>query len=51
MLLTIKQTNEMLLKNHDLRPTSTSIVSEKYVDSSMSSGQFRGSEKRRGCGF
>ena len=51
MLLTIEQTNELLLKNHDLRPIFFIVVPKAHVGSNKSFGHFRDCEQRQGCSF
>ena len=51
MLLTDKLTNELLLKNHDLRPTDNTIVLETLVGSNKSSSHFKGCGQMQECDF
>ena len=51
VLLTAEKTNELLLKNHDLRPTGSAAVPEAHANANKSSGQFRGHGRRQGRGF
>ena len=50
MLFTAEQTNELLLKNHDLKLVGTFIVLEAYVDLNRCSEQFKGRGKKS-CHF
>ena len=51
MLLTTKQTNELLLKNHDSRLIGTSAIFEAHVSSNKSSNYFKGREQRQDHNF
>ena len=42
MLLTAEQTNELLLKNHDLRPASSKALPEAHANSEKIIGHFKG---------
>ena len=46
MLMTAKQTNELLLKNNDLKPASTSTFPEENASLSKTLGRSRGHEVR-----
>ena len=46
MLLTVEQTNELLLKNHDLRPTGSTTMRESHVSSNKTFGHFGGRGRR-----
>ena len=45
VLLTAEKTNELLLKNHDLKPNGSAAMPEAHANANKNSGQFRG----RGC--
>ena len=47
MLLTVEQTNELLLKNHDLRPTGSKALPEAHVNSVKIIGHFKGYKGRQ----
>ena len=51
VLLTAEKTNELLLKNHDLRPTGSAAVPEAHANANKNSGQFRGHGRRQRKGF
>ena len=51
VLLTAKKTNELLLKNHDLRPTRSAVVLEAHANANKNSGQFRDLGRKQGRGF
>ena len=51
MLMTIEQTNELLLKNHDLRPISSTIVLKAQIGSNKSFNHFKGRGRRQGHSF
>ena len=51
VLLTAEKTNELLLKNHDLRPTGSAAVPEAHANANKNSGQFRGRGRRQRRGF
>ena len=42
MLLTVEKTNELLLKNHDLRPAGSKALPEAHANSEKIIGQFKG---------
>ncbi|XP_017982368.1 PREDICTED: uncharacterized protein LOC108663281 [Theobroma cacao] len=46
VLLTAKQTNELLLKNHDLRPASSKALLEANASFGKSTGRFNGRDHR-----
>ncbi|XP_017982329.1 PREDICTED: uncharacterized protein LOC108663251 [Theobroma cacao] len=48
ILLIVKQTNELLLKNHDLRPTGSKALLEANANSSKSIGRFKDREHEQG---
>ena len=47
MLLTAKQTNELLLKNHDLRPTGSKALPEAHANFEKIIGHFKGYQRRQ----
>ena len=51
MLLTVEQTNELLLKNYDLRPTGSTVMPKTHVFSNKSFDYFRGHGWRQSCDF
>ena len=51
MFVSVDQTNELLLKNHNLMSTSTSAIPETHVVSSKSSINFIGCGQRQSHGF
>ena len=51
MLLMAEHTNELLLKNHYLRSTSTSTIPKENVGSSKSSNHSRGHGQRQDRDF
>ena len=46
MLLTVEQTNELLLKNHDLRPAGSKALPEAHANSEKIIGHFKGYKRR-----
>ena len=50
MLLTVEQTNELLLRNHDLRLAGNKIILETNASLNTNSGHTRGRERRHGRG-
>ena len=51
VLLTTKKTNELLLKNYDLRSTGSTTVSEAHVGSNRSFGLSNGHGRKQDKGF
>ena len=51
MLLTVVQTNELLLKNHNLRPSGSTIVPKAHASSDKSFSNSRGYGRGQSCGF
>ena len=49
--LTVEQINELLLKNHDLRPICFKVVPKAHVASNKRFGHFRGCGRRKGHDF
>ena len=47
MLLTAEQTNELLLKNHDLRPAGSKALPEAHANSEKIIGHFKGYKRRQ----
>ena len=47
MLLTAEQTNELLLKNHDLRPAGSKALPEAHANSEKIIGHFKGYKHRQ----
>ena len=47
VLLTADQTNELLLKNHDLRPAGSKALSEGHANSKKIIGHFKGCKRRQ----
>ena len=47
----IEQTNGPLLKNHDLRTTSLTVVLEAHTSFNKSFGHFKGHGRRQGHDF
>ena len=47
VLLTAEQTNELLLKNHDLRPTGSKALPEAHANSEKIIGHFKGYKRRQ----
>ena len=50
MLLTIEQTNQLLLKNHDLRPAGAKAIPEANANENRNTSRFRGRGRRLRCG-
>ena len=40
--MTIEQTNQLLLKNHDLRPAGAKAIPEKNANENINTNRFRG---------
>ena len=51
VLLIVKQINELLLKNHELRPTRFIAVPEEHANPNRSFGHSRGRRCKQGRGF
>ena len=51
ILLTVEKTNELLLKNHNLRPTGSIVVLEAYAGSNRCFGPSRGHKRKQDKGF
>ena len=51
ILLVVEQTNDMLLKNQDLRPTGSTAMPEAHANFNMSFGHFKGHGHRHDRGF
>ncbi|XP_030475290.2 uncharacterized protein LOC115692545 [Syzygium oleosum] len=47
VLLTTEQTNELLLKNHDLRPAGSKALPEAHANSEKITGHFKGYKRRQ----
>ncbi|XP_056168392.1 uncharacterized protein LOC115667228 [Syzygium oleosum] len=47
VLLTAEQTNELLLKNHDLRPAGSKALPEAHANSEKNTGHFKGYKRRQ----
>ncbi|XP_061362943.1 uncharacterized protein LOC133306639 [Gastrolobium bilobum] len=47
MLLTVERTNELLLKNHDLRHASSKALPEAYANSMTNFSRFKGYDRRQ----
>ena len=47
LLLTVEQTNELLLKNHDLRPTGSKALPEAHENFEKIIGHFKGYKRRQ----
>ena len=47
VLFTAKQTNELLLKNHDLRPAGSKALPEANANSEKIIGHFKGYKRRQ----
>ena len=47
VLLTAEQTNELLLKDHDLRPTGSKALPEAHANSEKNIGRFKGYKRRQ----
>ncbi|XP_056164084.1 uncharacterized protein LOC130137324 [Syzygium oleosum] len=47
VLLTAEQTNEFLLKNHDLRPAGSKALPEAHANSEKITGHFKGYKRRQ----
>ena len=53
ILLTVEKTNELLLKNHDLRPIGSTTMLEAHanVNTNKNFGHFRGRGRKQSKGF
>ena len=51
MLLTAEQTNQLLLKNHDLRPAGSKAILEANANENRNTSRFRGRGRKSRCGF
>ena len=51
VLLIVEKTNELLLKNHDLRPSRSIVVFESHAGSYRSFGSSKGRGCKQGKGF
>ena len=51
VLLTVEKINELLLKNHDLKPTRSAAVPEVHANANKNFGQFKGRGRRQRRGF
>ena len=51
MLLTIEKTNELLLKNHDLRPSGSTTIPEAHARSNKSFSPLRSHGCKQDKGF
>ena len=47
VLLTVEKTNELLLKNHDLRPAGSKALPEAHANSEKIIGHFKGYKRRQ----